>query len=251
MELQLTDKVVLITGASRGIGAACARALAACGAKVVVNYLQAAAQARAVVAEIEAAGGQALALPADVRDPEAVAQMVRTAVRELGPIDVLVNNAHINFPIQPLTTMAWPEIEAKLTGEIKALYNCCQAVLPAMRERKAGKLILVSSTLSRSPGEGFAAHSAAKAALDAMARGMAMELGPEGITVNVVSPGLTATDATADLPPEMKEFITAATPLRRVGIPEDVAGAVVFLASALADYITGQYLPVNGGNYMA
>lgn len=251
MELKLTDKVVLVTGASRGIGAACARALAGCGAAVVVNYMRAEEQAQAVAADINAGGGRALALQADVRDREAVEKMVQTAAREMGPVDILVNNAHINFPIQPFTTLAWPDIEAKLTGEIKALYNCSQAVLPGMRERKAGKLILVSSTLSRSPGEGFAAHSAAKAALDGMARAMATELGPEGITVNVVSPGLTATDATAGLPAEMKEFITAATPLRRVGIPEDVAGAVVFLASALSDYITGQYLPVNGGNYMA
>jgi 3-oxoacyl-[acyl-carrier protein] reductase len=250
MELGLNGKVILVTGASRGIGAACARALAGCGAAVVVNYVQAADRAREVVAEIAAAGGRALALQADVRQREEVEKMVRTAGEQFGPIDVLVNNANISFPMRPFTDLAWPEIEAKLTGEIKGLYNCSQAVLPAMLARQSGKLILISSTLSRSPGEGFAAHSAAKAALDAMARAMATELGPRGITVNVVSPGLTATDATAGLPPQMREYIAGATPLRRVGIPEDVAGAVVMLASSLTDYITGQYLPVNGGNYM-
>jgi 3-oxoacyl-[acyl-carrier protein] reductase len=250
MELGLNGKVILVTGASRGIGAACARALAGYGAAVVVNYVQAADRAREVVAEIAAAGGRALALQADVRQREEVEKMVRTAGEQFGPIDVLVNNANISFPMRPFTDLAWPEIEAKLTGEIKGLYNCSQAVLPAMLARQAGKLILISSTLSRSPGEGFAAHSAAKAALDAMARAMATELGPRGITVNVISPGLTATDATADLPPQMREYIAGATPLRRVGVPEDVAGAVVMLASSLTDYITGQYLPVNGGNYM-
>jgi 3-oxoacyl-[acyl-carrier protein] reductase len=250
MELGLNGKVILVTGASRGIGAACARALAGYGAAVVVNYVQAADRAREVVAEIAAGGGRALALQADVRQREEVEKMVRAAGEQFGPIDVLVNNANISFPMRPFTDLAWPEIEAKLTGEIKGLYNCSQAVLPAMLARQAGKLILISSTLSRSPGEGFAAHSAAKAALDAMARAMATELGPRGITVNVVSPGLTATDATADLPPQMREYIAGATPLRRVGVPEDVAGAVVMLASSLTDYITGQYLPVNGGNYM-
>lgn len=250
MELQLAGKVILVTGASRGIGAAAAKALAGCGAKVIVNYVRARAKADEVIAAIEAAGGQALAIQADVRDRAAVAQMVRTAGERFGSIDVLVNNAHLDFPIKPFTSLTWPEIEAKVSGELKALYNCCQEVLPDMLQRRAGKLILVSSTLSRCPAEGFAAHAAAKAGLDGMARTMATELGPDGITVNVIAPGLTATDATADLPPQMREFITAATPMRRVGIPADVAGVVVLLASSLTDHVTGQYIPVDGGNYM-
>ena len=119
-----------------------------------------------------------------------------------------------------------------------------------MVQRRAGKLIFVSSTLSRDPGYGFAAHAAAKAAVDSMARVMATELGAMGITVNTIGPGLTETDATAGLPLEMKEQIAAMTPLRRVGQPEDVAAVAVFLASSLSDYLTGQYIPVCGGCYM-
>jgi len=128
---------------------------------------------------------------ADVRDRSAVDNMVAAAEKELGPIDILVNNANINFPMQPFAGMAWPEIEAKLTGEIGAMVHCCQAVIPYMMKKKSGKIVLVSSVLSRQPGQGFAAHCAAKAAVDSLARTMALELGPAGIHVNVVGPGLT------------------------------------------------------------
>lgn len=130
------------------------------------------------------------------------------------------------------------------------MYNCSQAALLNMLPRKAGKLIFISSTLSRQPGYGFAAHSAAKSAMDSMAKVMATELGPEGITVNVVGPGLVKTDATAGLPAEVHEQTAAHTPLRRVGEPEDIAGVVLFLASSLSDYVNGQYITVSGGGYM-
>lgn len=250
MENYLNDKVALVTGSSRGIGAACAKSLALSGASVVVNYYQSADMAENLVLDIESSGGQALAVQADVRDRDAVDKMVDAAVSKLGKIDILVNNANINFPIRPFVDLSWESIERKITGEMKSLYNCSQAVLQDMLPRKAGKLIFISSTLSRSPGYGFAAHAAAKAAVDSMARVMALELGPMGITVNTVGPGLTATDATEGLPDEMKEQIAAMTPLRRIGQPVDVAGVVNFLASPLSDYLTGQYIPVCGGAFM-
>ena len=135
-------------------------------------------------------------------------------------------------------------------GEMKALYNCSQAVLKDMVNRKSGKLIFVSSSLSRSPGNGFAAHAAAKSAMDGMAKVMAMELGPVGITVNVVGPGLTLTDATAGQPKQVHEQIAAITPLLRLAMPADIAGVVLFLASRLSDYLNGEYIPVTGGNFM-
>lgn len=250
MDIDIRGKVVLVTGASRGIGAACALTLAQAGAAVAVNYLNSEDLAERLVRGIGAEGGQAMAVQGDVRDPDAVERMAAGVIARFGRIDVLVNNANIHFPIRPFIELSWAEIESKLSGELGALYNCSQAVLRDMLPRKAGKLIFVSSTLSRYPGYGFAAHAAAKAAMDGIARVMATELGPLGITVNTVGPGLTETDATAGLPGTMKEQVAAITPQRRIGQPQDVAGVVAFLASPLADYLTGQYIPVCGGAFM-
>ncbi|MGW8161576.1 MAG: SDR family oxidoreductase [Desulfobulbales bacterium] len=250
MCIDLQGKVALVTGASRGIGAAIARSLADHDAAVVINYLQSADKAYALKHSITEAGGRAITVQADVRDRDAVDKMVDQAEKELGPIDILVNNANIDFPMQPFDEIAWPDIEAKLTGEIGAMVHCCQAVIPGMKQKKYGKIILVSSTLSREPGYGFAAHCAAKAAMDSLARTMAQELGPAGIYVNLVGPGLTRTDATAGLPPEVFAHTAEHVPLLRVAEPEDIASVVLFLASEMSDYITGQYIPVNGGGFM-
>ncbi len=250
MDLGLKDKVALITGASRGIGAASATALAHHGATIIINYINSQDKAEAVLDEIKGSGGRGMVFQADVRDREAVDAMVDAAVKEFGQIDILVNNANINFPIKPFIELTWNQIETKIMGEMKALYNCSQAVLKDMLSRKSGKLVLISSSLSRFPGYGFAAHAAAKSAMDGMAKVMATELGPAGITVNVVGPGLTLTDATAGQPKEMHEQVAAITPLRRLGLPQDIAGAVVFLSSSLSDYLSGEYLPVTGGSFM-
>jgi 3-oxoacyl-[acyl-carrier protein] reductase len=250
MELGLKDKVALITGASRGIGAASARALAYHGATIVINYIESRDKAEALLTEIKKAGGKGMVFQADVRDPAAVNGMVESTLKEFGKIDVLVNNANINFPIRPFMELTWDQIEAKILGEMKALYNCSQAVLKDMLNRKSGKLIFVSSSLSRFPGFGFSAHAAAKSAMDSMAKVMAMELGPVGITINVVGPGLTLTDATAGQPKEVHEQVAAITPLRRLGLPDDIAGVVLFLASSLSDYLNGEYIPVTGGSFM-
>ena len=214
MELGLKNKVAIITGASRGIGAASAKALAHHGATVVINYIKSKDKAEELLDEIKKAGGKGIVCQADARDQDAVNDMVESTLNEFGKIDVLVNNANINFPIRPFIELTWEQIEAKILGEMKALYNCSQAVLKDMLVRKSGKLIFVSSSLSRFPGFGFSAHAAAKSAMDGMAKVMAMELGPSGITVNVVGPGLTITDATAGQPKEVHEQVAAITPLR-------------------------------------
>lgn len=250
MEFGLKDKVALITGASRGIGAASAKAIAHHGATVVINYIKSNDKAEELLDEIKKAGGNGMVFQADVRDQGAVNDMVESTVKEFGKIDVLVNNANINFPIRPFIELTWDQIEAKILGEMKALYNCSQAVLKDMLNRKSGKLIFVSSSLSRFPGFGFSAHAAAKSAMDSIAKVMAMELGPSGITVNVVGPGLTLTDATAGQPKEVHEQVAAITPLRRLGMPDDIAGVVLFLASSLSDYLNGEYIPVTGGSFM-
>ncbi len=250
MDLGLKNKVALVTGASRGIGAATAKALAHHGAAVIINYIQSKDKAEQVLEEINAEGGRGMIFQADVRDTQAVDAMADAAIKKFGKIDVLVNNANINFPVKPFVELTWDEIEAKIMSEMKALYNCSQAVLKDMTRRKSGKLIFISSSLSRSPGFGFSAHAAAKSAMDGMAKVMATELGPLGITVNVVGPGLTLTDATAGQPKEMHEQVAAITPLRRLGMPDDIAGVVVFLASSLSNYLTGEYIPVTGGSFM-
>jgi 3-oxoacyl-[acyl-carrier protein] reductase len=250
MDLGLNGKVALVTGAGRGIGAATAKALAAHGAKVAVNYLCGQETADGVLKEIKQQGGTAMLACADVRDRPAVDAMVRSVTKELGGIDILVNNANISFPVKAFADFSWEEFEAKILGEMKALMNCSQAVLPSMLAKKAGKLIFISSSLSRSPGFGFSAHAAAKGAMDSIAKVMATELGPQGVTVNVIGPGLTLTDATKGQPKEMQDQIASFTPLRRLGLPEDVAGVAVFLASRLSDYVNGQYIPVNGGAFM-
>ena len=250
MELGLKDKVALITGASRGIGAASAKALAHHGATVVINYLKSKDKADELLNEIKNAGGKGMVFQADVRDQGAVDDMVESTLKEFGKIDVLVNNANINFPIMPFIELTWNQIEAKILGEMKALYNCSQAVLKDMLNRKSGKLVFVSSSLSRFPGFGFSAHAAAKSAMDSMAKVMAMELGPSGVTVNVVGPGLTLTDATAGQPKEVHEQVAAITPLRRLGLPDDIAGVVLFLSSSLSNYLNGEYIPVTGGSFM-
>jgi len=250
MDIDLKNRVALVTGSSRGIGAACVKRLALSGAAVVVNYYQSEELAESLVREIESHGGQAMVVQADVRDRDAVDRMVDSAIQRFGRIDILVNNANINFPIQPFIELSWESIESKITGEMKSLYNCSQAVLKDMLPRKSGKLIFISSTLSRFPGFGFSAHAAAKAAMDSIARVMAAELGPMGITVNTVGPGLTETDATAGMPKKMKEQVASITPLCRIGHPDDVARIVAFLSSPLSDYLTGHYIPVCGGGFM-
>jgi 3-oxoacyl-[acyl-carrier protein] reductase len=250
MDLGLKDKVAIITGASRGIGAASAKALAHHGAAVVINYIKSKDKAEELLDEIKKAGGKGMVCQADVRNQDAVDDMVESILNEFGKIDILVNNANINFPIKPFIEFTWDQIEAKILGEMKALYNCSQAVLKDMLVRKSGKLIFVSSSLSRFPGFGFSAHAAAKSAMDGIAKVMAMELGPTGITVNVVGPGLTITDATAGQPKEVHEQVAAITPLRRLGMPDDIAGVVLFLASSLSDYLNGEYIPVTGGSFM-
>lgn len=248
--MRMEGRVALVTGASRGIGAATATRLAREGAAVGVNYFQSGEAAGRVAAEIRAAGGRALAVQADVRDPAQVDAMVAAVTKAFGPVDTLVLNASIGFPAVPFLELPWEAFEAKLVGELKSAFSCCKAVVPSMVERKQGCIIAISSGLSRHPGEGFCAHSTAKAGLDAFVKSLALELGPSGIRVNVVAPGLTITDATARLPQAAKDASAAHTPLRRNAEPEDVAGAVLALASDDARFITGCYLPVSGGSLM-
>ncbi len=246
----LKDKIALITGSSRGIGAATARLFAKHGAGVVINYVKNEDTARHVLEDIEEEGGKAILIQADVTNQEQVEQMVRETESKLGLIDILVSNAGIEFPIVPFLDFKWEDFSAKMNGEIKAIFFCSKSVVPSMVERKNGCILAVSSMASRIPAEGFIAHSTAKSALDAFVKSLAHELGPHGIRVNAVGPGLIVTDATAFIPEEFKQFIANNTPLRRNGMPEDVAGALLMLASDETRFVTGAYFPVTGGTLM-
>ncbi len=246
----MKGKVVLVTGASRGIGAATAALLGRRGAAVAVNYFRSETAAAAVVDGIRKAGGTAAAFRADVRDAAQVEAMARDVTGALGPVDTLVLNASIDFPIVPFLEYAWADFEAKLTGELKAAFFCCKAFVPAMIKAGRGCIVGISSGLSRHPGNGFCAHSTAKSGLDAFMKSLALELGPKGIRVNVVAPGLTDTDATAFQSPKEKAAVAGMTPMKRIALPEDVAGAVLCVASDEARFVSGAYIPVSGGIQM-
>jgi len=250
VEMMMKDRVALVTGASRGIGAATAKLLAAHGASVAVNYHASEDAAAAVVAAVKEAGGRAMSVRADVRDQAEVEAMVARVAGELGPVDTLVVNASIQFPIAPFTEYPWEAFKSKLLGELGAAFFCCRAVVPSMIEHRRGCIVAISSSLSRHPGVGFCAHSTAKSGLDAFVRALALELGPHGIRVNTVSPGLTITDATAFLPQEAKDASAGATPLGRNAEPQDVAGAVLAMAADTTGFVTGAYVPVSGGMLM-
>ncbi|MGA7613787.1 MAG: SDR family oxidoreductase, partial [Thermoanaerobaculia bacterium] len=188
------------------------------------------------------------AVQADARDAAAVEAMVATVRDGLGPIDVLVINASIGFPVTPFLEYRWEDFQAKLLGEMGAAFHACKAVVPYMAARESGSIVAVTSGLARHPGWGFSAHTAAKAALEGFVRALSFELGPIGIRVNSVAPGLTITDATQNIPDERKTAAAEHTPLRRNGLPEDIAEAVVSLAGS--SFISGVTVSVNGGSYV-
>lgn len=246
-----TGRVALVTGASSGIGAATARLLAERGMRVVVNYLHSAQAAKEVVANIEAAGGQAMAVQADVREPAAVEAMVERVRAAWDGVDVLVHNALTPYAIKPFQDMTWDELGGKLDDEIRAAFAITKAVLPAMTEQGWGRLIYLGTGLSRQPRAGMIALGTAKAALTQFARYLAQELGPQGITVNVVEPGPVAeTKISQVLDDEQKQRQVAATPLGRLARPADVANVVAFYASEDNAFMTGTTAAVNGGMSM-
>jgi 3-oxoacyl-[acyl-carrier protein] reductase len=244
--------VALVTGASRGIGAATARLLAENGMAVAVNYVRDQAAAAAVAEGIAADGGAALAVRADVTDTAAVRFMAERVEAELGPIDVLVcNAAGVSDPaFGALLDLAPDAAETVVLAQLKAVLTPARAVLPSMVARGHGSLVVVSSQLARSPKPGFSALSIANGAIEAAARAMAAEFGPHGIRVNTVAPGPTLTDATAWAPDEVRRGWAERAPLRRNALAGDVAGPIAFLANDSARFITGAHLTADGGVVM-
>ena len=247
-------RVALVTGASSGIGAATARLLAARGMRVVVNYLSSSKAAEAVVADIEAEGGRAMAVQADVREVAAVDNMVGQVQAAWGGVGVLVHNALIPYAVKSFQDMTWEELGGKLDAEMHAAFAVTKAVLPAMTAQGWGRIIFISTGLSRRPRENMIALGTSKAALEQFGRYLAHELGPQGITVNIVAAGPVEDTRMARMTDvfdeEHKRRQVAATPLGRLAHPADVAQAVAFYAGEDNAFMTGTTAAVNGGMSM-
>lgn len=239
------DRVALVTGASRGLGAAIARRLGADGWAVAVNYRSDRAGAEAVTGDIRAAGGRAEAFAADVTDEAGVAELVDRVADRLGAVETLVLNATGPQPEVPLEELGWQAHMDQLVFFVKSPTLLVQACLPAMKERRRGRVIQIGSDIVDRGLPHMSAYVAAKGAQHAMTRSWARELGPYGVTVNVVAPGWIPVERHAGL--DVTGYL-ADVPVGRVGTPEDVAAAVSYLASDAAAYVTGQRLTVNGGH---
>ncbi|RFS82090.1 SDR family oxidoreductase [Actinomadura spongiicola] len=241
------NPTALITGASRGIGAATAARLGRRGYHVIVNYHRNESAARAVVADIESAGGTAEAVRADVRDPAEVADLIATGTR----IDLLVCNANIAPTFAPPSAMSWTDFSDKVIGELAAVFHITQRALELMREQRSGQIVYVSSVLANTIMPGALSQATAKAALNTFARQVAAEAGRHGITVNTVAPGLVNTEATRAIrDSERDTFIAENSVLGRITEPDDVAALIVTLTDEGFRAVSGAHIFVDGGHQL-
>ena len=239
-------KTAIVTGASRGIGAACAAELARNGFSVAVNYRVNKSAAESVVNAVSAAGGQAFAVKADVSAPEEVTAMFEAVKERFGSVSLLVNNAGISH-IGLLQDMTDGEIRRQLEVNLMGAIVCSREAARQMIPRKSGSIINIASMWGEVGASCEAVYSACKAGIIGFTKALAKELGPSGIRVNCVSPGVIRTDMNSELTADTLRELEEETPLLRIGSPEDVAKAVAFLAREESSFITGQVLPVNGG----
>ena len=247
--MSLEGKTALVTGAGSGIGRATALLLAQRGACVIVNDLDL-GRARAVAEEVKKLGKKALALQADVSDFQAVAEMVARGEKELFPVDILVNNAGMATVI-PFHRMEPPQWQRMLDVHLGGTLNCTRAVINGMIERRWGRVVSISSIAALSGGgRGLTHYSAAKAGIVGFTKGLAREVAEYNITANAVAPGPIETPMVETFGPKFVDRMVQATPMKRLGRPEEIAYAVVFLASEEASFITGQVISPNGGHYI-
>jgi 3-oxoacyl-[acyl-carrier protein] reductase len=246
--MSLSGKIALVTGASRGLGRAIALRLAQEGAAVGVNYRERAAEAEAVAQEIRAKGGKAIALQAHVADAAQVRSMVERMSKELGPVDILINNAGV-LRRGDLGDFEWSEMEGMRSTNVDGLVNVTRAVVDGMKQRKFGRIVNLTSVAAFGTAmAGTTFYAATKAAVSVITRRFAMDLGPHGVTVNAVAPGFILTDmARAGRGAEEIAKVAEKAMMKRVGQPEDVAHAVAFLCALESSFITGQILTVDGG----
>jgi 3-oxoacyl-[acyl-carrier protein] reductase len=242
-------KVAIVSGGAGGIGSAISARLGSDGWAVVVNHRGNSDRADSVVGSID---GRAIAVRADVSDPEQASQLVDRAVREFGGVSLVVNNASPRIAAKSFDALEWSDLQGHLDVQVGGAFALCKSAVPAMREQGYGRIVNITSQAAEgSPTPGWTAYAVAKSALGTFSRQLAAELGPAGITVNCVSPGMTDTRLIGDIPEKQRLIAARQTPLRRLATPEDVAGAVAYLASDAAGYVTGETIRVNGGQVMA
>ncbi len=249
--MKIEEQLVLVTGAARGLGQHIARAFAAQGAQVIINYHRSSDAARALAQEL---GDQGLAVQADVTDRHQVDTLMTLAQTHFGrPVTTVVNNALANFSFngearEKADTISWSSFQTQFDGSVRGALNTVQAAIPGMRGEQFGRIINIGTNLFQLPVVPYHDYTAAKAALLALTRTLAGDLGPDGITVNMLSGGLLRmTDASAATPEAVFDYIASATPLRRVTTPAEFADAVLFFASPWSRAVTGQNLVVDGG----
>ncbi|MDQ1002555.1 3-oxoacyl-[acyl-carrier protein] reductase [Neobacillus niacini] len=251
------NKIILVTGSSRGIGAAIARGFAAEGATVIVNYVHNQEAAEKTVASCLELGGDAWAIQADVTSESDVKRMMEQIELEVGKLDVVVNNAFKPYVFNPDTRkmfsqLKWEDYQEQIDGAVKSSYYVCQQAIPLMKKQTKGSIVNIVTNLVERPIVPYHDYTTAKSALIGFSRNMAVELGAFGIRVNCVAPGLVyPTAASRETKEEVKEMIIAQTPLRRIAHPEDIVGPVLFLSSEWSQFMTGQTLFVDGGLVMS
>jgi 3-oxoacyl-[acyl-carrier protein] reductase len=248
MQHDLSNRVALVTGASRGLGAAIALRLGHYGAKVAVNYFGNAEGAGRVAKQIQDAGGRAEAFGADVRDEDQIHRLVQDVRKKLGPVDILVPNATGPQPMLSIEELTWRACLDQLEFFVKSPVLLLGEVIAEMKARRSGRIIQIGSEVFARGTATFSNYTAAKGAQLGLTRSWAMELAPFGITVNLVAPGWIPTERHVNDSQEAKDAYAAAVPMQRMGVPDDVGEAVAFLASDAANFITGQQIAVNGGN---
>jgi len=241
-------QVAIVTGGAGGIGAAICRRLAAAGNRVVINYMGRREKAEALAAELAGDEARAVAVQADISTEEGVRRLFDAAMKAFGGIGILVNNASPKLNPKPFGASEWSDFETHINVQLKGAYLLTRAVVPQMAERRWGRIVNISSqAIDGPPTAGWTAYASAKAALAMMSRYLAAELGPMGVTVNSVSPGMTETSLIGDIPEKLQMMVARQTPLRRLATPDDVAAAVAHLVSDDAAFVTGHVLRVNGG----
>ncbi|WP_306009218.1 3-oxoacyl-ACP reductase [Bacillus sp. MMSF_3328] len=250
------NKVVLVTGASRGIGRAISRKMGSEGALVILNYLSSREAAESAAKEIRESGGQAAAMQADVTDEEQVKRMMNDIIESYGGIDAVINNALSHYSFNPKKRKAaweleWDDYNRQWEGSIRGAYNVCRAAIPYMKEQMSGNIVNIASNLVKFPVIPYHDYTTAKSGLLGFTRNLAKELGCFGITVNAVAPGLTyPTDSSAGTKEDVRNSIIELTPMQRLAAPEDIADAALYFASPLSSFVTGQCLYVDGGLVM-
>jgi len=248
--MRLKGKVAIVTGASRGIGGAIARRFAREGAKVVINYNRSRSQAAKLLKEIQADGGEAVIVKADVSVPADVKRLVKRAVEAYGRVDILVNNAGVHYE-RTFLDAADDTWDRTIDTNLKGAYLCSREVAPMMLAQKGGKIINISSNSGayHPSAMRLVEYTASKAGMNGLTKALALKLGPY-VTVNAILPGRIVTDMTSGASPEEVEAVIEETPLKRLGLPDEVANAAVYLASDEADFVTGELHMVSGGRGM-